>query len=209
MSKKSKKKHKKKRRRSAKNAVKMPVRTKKSKSVLLKVAVFLIIPCVIYFLFFTRERKNSPIQSQQNSSQQTLNNSAADQFRAEGELIFFRNPGSAEIKKIAIEIADDSIKRTQGLKYRTLLPDTAGMLFIFENSEQRSFWMQNTHISLDIIYVNEKKEIVTIQRHTKPLSEDSILSYDNAMYVVEVNAGFCDKYKIVEGDSISFLLNKE
>ncbi len=93
--------------------------------------------------------------------------------------------------------------------YRTILPDTAGMLFIFENSELRSFWMKNTYIPLDIIYVNENKQIVTIHRHTKPHTEDSVLSYKNAMYVVEVNAGFCDKYNIEENDLISFLRNNE
>jgi uncharacterized membrane protein (UPF0127 family) len=78
------------------------------------------------------------------------------------------------------------------------------MLFIFENSEPRSFWMKDCYISLDILYINENKTIVTIHRNTKPQSEASIFSYKNAQYVVEVVAGFCDRFGINEGDFIQF-----
>ena len=92
----------------------------------------------------------------------------------------------------------------QGLMYRQNLPENAGMLFIFTNEEPRSFWMKNTYISLDIIYINSKKEIVSIQKYTQPRSTYSIPSEKPAMYVLEVNAGFTDKYGIHPGDKIDF-----
>lgn len=88
--------------------------------------------------------------------------------------------------------------------FRRSMPDTAGMLFIFEQSEPQVFYMKNTYIPLDIIFVNENSQIVTIQKNTKPLSDKLIPSYMDSLYVVEVNAGFCDTHGIHIGDSIIF-----
>jgi uncharacterized membrane protein (UPF0127 family) len=84
------------------------------------------------------------------------------------------------------------------------MSDEQGMLFIFSEAAEQSFWMKDTYISLDIIYVDDKKEIVSIQKYTTPQSEESLPSYKKAQYVVEVNAGFCDKYHIAFGDRIAF-----
>jgi hypothetical protein len=64
--------------------------------------------------------------------------------------------------------------------------------------------MKNTIISLDIIFVNEDKEIVKIHKNTVPYSKSSNSSFKKSMYVVEVVAGFTDKYKIAEGDRIDY-----
>jgi uncharacterized membrane protein (UPF0127 family) len=66
--------------------------------------------------------------------------------------------------------------------------------------------MKNTYISLDILFVDSNKEIVTIQTNTQPLSTEPVPSYKPAKYVIEVNAGFCSKYNIKEGDRISYAL---
>ena len=131
---------------------------------------------------------------------------AADEprFTKEGELTFLSKPGRKKIIHIDIEIAGNDYEREKGLMYRHSLPDNAGMLFIFEQSGPLSFWMRNTYISLDIIFADENRQIVTIQKNAKPLSYVQIPSKMNAKYVVEVNAGFCDKYGIAVGDYISF-----
>jgi uncharacterized membrane protein (UPF0127 family) len=64
--------------------------------------------------------------------------------------------------------------------------------------------MKNTMISLDIIYVDSNKKIVSIQKKAKPYSEESLPSFGNAQYVVEVNGGYCDKYDIQVGDTVVF-----
>jgi uncharacterized protein len=123
-------------------------------------------------------------------------------FVKEGELVFLPAADKDPSAKINIQIADDEQKRMKGLMYRKYMPDTIGMLFIFDRSEPQSFWMHNTVISLDILFVSETGEIVTIHRYTEPFSNKSLPSTKNALYVVEVVAGFCDKYKIREGNLI-------
>jgi hypothetical protein len=131
---------------------------------------------------------------------------AADEprFTKEGELTFLSKTGKKKIIHIDIEVAGNDYEREKGLMNRHSLPENAGMLFIFEQSGPLSFWMRNTYIPLDIIFADKSRQIVTIQKNTKPLSYAQIPSKRNSKYVVEVNAGFCDKYGISVGDFITF-----
>ena len=125
-------------------------------------------------------------------------------FKKEGELTFvdsLENP----IVKIDIEIADNDYERQLGLMNRQSIEEMQGMLFIFPQERYQSFWMLNTLFSLDIIFVNSSKEIVTIHKYTTPLSEQSYPSTAPAIYVVEVNAGFCDRHNIKLGDKIFWI----
>jgi uncharacterized membrane protein (UPF0127 family) len=127
------------------------------------------------------------------------------EFVKHGTLQFISiNNANQLIKTIDIEIAKDEYSREKGMMYRRNMMENQGMLFVFEDASPRYFWMKNTYISLDIIYVGKDKKIVSIQKSAVPLSEESLPSYKDAMYVVEVIAGFADKFKINEGDSISF-----
>lgn len=125
-------------------------------------------------------------------------------FKKEGELEFLSKDGKQTVRKVDIEIAENDDERMQGLMYRKSMDDNKAMLFIFEKEEPQSFWMKNTIMSLDIIYVNGKKEIVKIFKNTIPFSEKSLPSEKPATYVVEVAAGFTDRYGIHEGDMINF-----
>jgi uncharacterized membrane protein (UPF0127 family) len=125
-------------------------------------------------------------------------------FQKEGELVFIDHTTQEIIKKIDIEIAESTYERNKGLMYRYTMIDNNGMLFIYDNSGLKTMWMKNTYISLDMIFVNEDYEIVSIHKNAIPLSINTISSYKEAIYVVEVVAGFCDKYKIKEGDKIRF-----
>jgi len=124
-------------------------------------------------------------------------------FHKEGQLRFL-NTKQELIIAIDIEIARDESEREIGLMYRENMAENQGMLFVFDDSDPRSFWMKNTIISLDMIFVNEKDEIITIHKHTIPLSEGSYTSTGPAKYVVEVNAGFTDNYQIMVGDRIAW-----
>ena len=84
------------------------------------------------------------------------------------------------------------------------MAENRAMLFVFSDSQERSFWMKNTIMPLDIIYVNAKKQIITTQKNAVPYSEDSVPSNGPAQYVVEVNAGFCDRHSIKPGDHIEW-----
>lgn len=122
----------------------------------------------------------------------------------EDAVLSFLGPNGAKRAELRIEIAEDDVARTQGLMGRQVMAEDQGMLFIFPNEEFRSFWMANTPLSLDIIFVNSAREIVTIQRDAVPFSEESVPSTKPATYVVEVNAGYADRHGLAEGDRVQW-----
>ena len=125
-------------------------------------------------------------------------------FTKEGELTFTDSVGTLK-SKIDLEIADTDYERALGLMNRKEMKETQGMLFIFPQLEYQSFWMRNTLISLDMIFVNDKKEIVTIHKNTKTLSDQSYPASKPSLYVVEVLAGFTDRHNIKIGDKIDWM----
>ena len=125
------------------------------------------------------------------------------QFKKEGELYLIK-PAGDTIRKIDIEIADIESERTIGLMHRRSMPDTQGMLFIFEREEPRSFWMRNTLIGLDILYIKEDGTIESIAKYCVPKLEKSVPSKGPALYVLELIEGFCDIHGVEEGDIIDF-----
>ncbi len=135
----------------------------------------------------------------------TSNNkdAAKTQFKKQGE-VFFQDSLKNLRKKIDVEIAENEETRHLGLMFRENMKEEEGMLFLFPAEEYQSFYMKNTIMPLDIIFVNAKKHIVKIHKNTTPYSEASLPSMKPAIYVVEVNAGFTDKYKIQEGDVIDW-----
>lgn len=107
------------------------------------------------------------------------------------------------VSTIEAAVADDPQERNQGLMDVRDLPQSKGMLFIFEENEPRSFWMANTPLPLDIIFVNEDLEIVRIHHSTPPFSEKNFLSEKPAKYVIETNAGYSISHDIQEGMKVS------
>ncbi len=105
-----------------------------------------------------------------------------------------------------VELADDDLERSVGLMWRSDLNDNEGMLFKWDNSKIRKFWMKNTPLSLDIIFINEDKIIINIAHNTSPLSLVEINSNFPSKYVLEVLGGKCKKLKINIGDKVNFLL---
>jgi uncharacterized membrane protein (UPF0127 family) len=125
-------------------------------------------------------------------------------FTKEGELTFTDSLGILKTK-IEIEIADNYYERQLGLMNRNEMKENQGMLFIFDKLELQSFWMRNTLISLDIMFVDNQKKIVTIHKNTKILSDNSYPSSQPSVYVVEVLAGFTDRHNIQVGDKINWM----
>lgn len=125
-------------------------------------------------------------------------------FTKEGELTFADSLGVLKAK-VDLEIADTEYERQLGLMNRKEMKDNEGMLFIFPRQDYQSFWMRNTLISLDIMFVNDQKEIVTIHKNTKTLSDTSYPSSEPSIYVVEVIAGFTDRHNIQVGDKIDWM----
>ena len=112
-----------------------------------------------------------------------------------GELDFVNNNGEI-IRTIEVEFAEDNESRARGLMHRRQLPYSQGMLFIFPAPDSLSFWMANTPLPLDIIFVGADSGIVNIAKNTTPLSREFIRSTDLAQYVVEVRRGFSDRFGV-------------
>jgi len=153
------------------------------------------------FLMWKPEKPKHRLKPVENESVTT--NVINPVYRKDGELQF-RDQKDNLLVTISVEIADNEVKRIQGLMYRDSLPAMSGMFFMFETEELQSFWMKNTRFSLDIIYINAERKVVSISRNAKPYSLESLPSSAPAMYVVEVPAGFASKYNINENCRIVF-----
>lgn len=125
-------------------------------------------------------------------------------FTKEGELTF----KTAEGEKIAvfdIEIAKTSYEKQTGLMYRRSMEKNQGMLFVYPNERPRpGFYMKNTYIPLDLIYIDAEYKIVDFNENTEPLNETPLPSKAPAKYVLEVNAGTVDNLGLELGDMAVF-----
>lgn len=99
-------------------------------------------------------------------------------------------------KKYKVEIADTPEKQEKGLMGRKSLPEDQGMLFIYDEPQDLSYWMKNTLISLDIIFIDDDMEVVSVKQG-QPMSEEPITEND-VQYVLEVNSNS----GIEEGDQL-------
>ena len=163
----------------------------------LLVLLTMAIPLIYYFAFAPDTVENSDPKTSPKPKP------PEPEFVNEGSLDFISEDGEV-LATIDIEVADTEPDRNQGMMYRRSMADSLGMLFIFPRSEPRAFWMKNTYISLDIIFVDDSLRIVTIQKNALPFSEKSLPSSQPARYIVEVVGGFCDRQGIKEGDLIKF-----
>ncbi len=103
----------------------------------------------------------------------------------------------------SVEIADNDAERTKGLMYRKELPEGQGMLFDFHAEQEVSFWMQNTYIPLDMIFIRGDGQILRIAENTEPLSTRLIGSGGAVRAVLEVIGGTAQKLGIAPGDRVA------
>lgn len=121
-----------------------------------------------------------------------------------GNVVLFPRSGA----EVSVEIAADPYQWGKGLMFRKTLGADSGMLFVFPDEEKRSFWMKDTFIPLDIIFVSRDKKVVTIHKNVMPCTTFVCPHYaptSGAMYVLEANAGFVDVHDIKEGDGVEIL----
>lgn len=129
------------------------------------------------------------------------------EFTKEGELSITKQDTDSLITTINIEFAEDEYETQTGLMNRYGMQDNQGMLFVFPDSQPRSFYMKNTLIPLDIIYIDDQMKIVSFQKNAKPMDETSLPSGVPAKYVLEINTGLSDKLQLAIGDKINYLKN--
>jgi len=116
-------------------------------------------------------------------------------IRKDGALDFVQ-PDESIKASIAIEIADTPESQMKGLMGRSVLDDSNGMLFVFDRIEPQKFWMKNTPVSLDIIFIGGDGCILNIVESTTPMSNQRYRSSGPVKYVVEVRAGFAKRFQL-------------
>jgi uncharacterized membrane protein (UPF0127 family) len=120
----------------------------------------------------------------------------------EPKVTIFTSSSKVEIK---VEIADTPEKRQFGLMFREKLERNSGMLFVFEEEQYVTFWMKNTRIPLDMIFISENGTINEIKENVQPCEKDPCPTYPSKFptkYVLEVNSGFCRQNNIKVGDKV-------
>lgn len=121
---------------------------------------------------------------------------------ADGEVIFVR---AGEPYRALVELADDDAERMRGLMHRRVMAADFGMVFVFPDEQPRSFWMRNTLIPLDIIFVTADGVIDSIAREAEPQTLTSRPSRGPARYVVELAGGECERLGIEPGQQVRFV----
>lgn len=101
--------------------------------------------------------------------------------------------------RFAVEIADTPAARNQGLMHRSSMPRFSGMLFIYEAPTQASFWMRNTLIPLDMLFVDQTGLVTHLHQNAIPLDETPIYGGDQVLMVLEINGGMAARLGITEG----------
>lgn len=119
-------------------------------------------------------------------------------------IVQFLKDGKA-IASFKVELAMTNEERSRGLMYRKSMSEDSGMLFIFKDNGDHTFWMKNTYIPLDMIFINSDLEVVGVYKNAVPLSEESISVKKASRYVLEINAGLSDKYGIDESTKVLFI----
>ncbi|KAA3617156.1 MAG: DUF192 domain-containing protein [Calditrichaeota bacterium] len=121
----------------------------------------------------------------------------------QGRVVFYDSSNKKKLE-VLVEIAENEYQQSKGFMFREDIPENQGMLFTYEDELQRFFWMKETPVSLDIIFIDATYKIVKIHKDTVPHSENLYPSGIPAQFVVEVRAGFTDRYQIDVGDNISW-----
>ena len=103
---------------------------------------------------------------------------------------------------VALEVANTPATLQRGLMFRQSLADGHGMLFVFDQDSDHEFWMKNTYISLDLIYIAADGQIVGIHPNATPLSEAGISVGRPSRYVLEVPGGYAARQGIAAGDRV-------
>jgi uncharacterized protein len=118
--------------------------------------------------------------------------------------VVLTSPGQDPVS-VAVEVVETDAARQRGLMYRKHLAPDAGMLFIFDREEQHSFWMHNTLIPLDMLFIKSDWSVLGIVENAEPLT-DSLRNVPGAsQYVLEVNAGFSRRHGLQAGTTVRYI----
>lgn len=106
---------------------------------------------------------------------------------------------------VQVEVADSVALQRRGLMFRRSMPANTGMLFMFEEPDIQSFWMRNTYLRLDMIFIDSDRTVVGVIANATPLTDDERSIDVESQYVLEVHGGFAADHGIVPGTPVRFV----
>lgn len=130
--------------------------------------------------------------------------SSVEEPTFEDGTLAFRHPTGDTLQTIDIEIAASDAERSRGLMRQRSLGYDQGMLFIFDEVDESGMWMKNTPLPLDIVFVAPDSQVINIARRTTPFSEETIEPAAPKKFVVEVRAGFADRFGLSDSTRVQW-----
>jgi uncharacterized membrane protein (UPF0127 family) len=115
---------------------------------------------------------------------------------------YFVSAGGAKSQAFKLEVCANDAERSLGLMYRRALPDNEGMIFVFPEEREQTFWMKNTYIPLDMVFVDKAMNVVGILEDVPPLNEAPRTVGKLSMYVLEFSAGTMKKMGVAPGATL-------
>ena len=123
--------------------------------------------------------------------------------RGEPEVVLSTRAGEQHVK---VEIARSDPERQRGLMYRQKLDAGRGMIFLFEHPEPLKFWMRNTYIALDMIFIGADKRVVYVEENAEPLTDQTRgPDGENTQFVLEVPGGWARAHGVERGVNVRFV----
>lgn len=113
-------------------------------------------------------------------------------------------PAGRDAVSVRVEVAKTPAERQRGLMFRQQMDEDAGMIFLFEQPQQLAFWMHNTFIPLDMIFIRSDMTVLGVVENAEPQTDDSRQVPGVSQYVLETNAGFARKHGIAAGNLVKF-----
>ncbi len=116
----------------------------------------------------------------------------------------FKNPDNKFTQEFKLEIADTLAERAKGLMYRKEMPESDGMIFVYPSQAVQSFWMKNTYIPLDMIFIQQDWKVAGVLNDVPVMNTESRSVEKPSTYVIELNAGQAAKHCIKEGSQLIY-----
>lgn len=157
---------------------------------------------ILSFLASCSGQSQSP-QQEPTSGSTTVHGETATPPAASATVVL-APPGHDEVT-VRVEVANTDPTRQRGLMYRREMAEDAGMIFLFDESEQLSFWMHNTYLPLDMIFIREDMSVLGVVENAEPQTDDPREVPGMSKYVLEVNAGYARRHGIGPGTRVRFV----
>jgi len=150
------------------------------------------------------DRQAEPVQAEPVQAEPVQAEPVQDEPVSARQEVHLAREGAEPIV-VRVQVADDDFDRARGLMFRRHLGPDEGMLFVYEEPMRLTFWMENTFIPLDVLFIDEELRIIGIVTDTVPLSHDPIEVDQPSQYILEVNAGFARAHGIEPGGQIELI----